>query len=230
MVRRAGSSQIPSVAAGSWSSALPRCTLAEGKGRRFIVATATAAGERSTARTCRPSPARAIESPPMPQPRSATEAIPARAKRSACRAATGRRVACSRPSGVNSIEEANSPNLSSARARSRDWVITAATSSGACPASRRRAPWLSESCSRYGGSEFSSAQPSLLRTGSRARATADSASAAREDMPCRLPAGHVPVRHARTSRMSFPRVWPCSSSSWARPISASGRICETPSG
>ena len=83
----------------------------------------------------------------MPQPRSATEATPARWKRSACIAATGRRVACSSPCGVNSMVFANSPNFSAARARRRDWVSTAETSSGEWPASRRRVETRSASFS-----------------------------------------------------------------------------------
>ncbi|BAS10119.1 hypothetical protein AHiyo4_35410 [Arthrobacter sp. Hiyo4] len=80
-------------------------------------------------------------------------------------AATVRRVACSSPACVKSMLRANSPNFSSALVRSRDWVRTAETSAGECPALRRAALSSKDLSSRYGPRDARSSQPSLVSSG-----------------------------------------------------------------
>ncbi len=174
-VRRAGSIQTPSTRSRSKASASRSSAADPGNADRFMVATATVTGSRSTAITSSPSAEAAIASPPMPQPRSAIVATPASRKRRACSAAIGRRVACSSPRGVSSIRSANSPNFSRPLARSRDWVSTAETSSGSCPAARSVAPSFRASASTYGGRVCSRSQPSGTSTRSRPAAKAVSA-------------------------------------------------------
>ncbi len=165
VVRRAGSSQTPSIPSSETEVASEWTTVALRNGIRFIVAQAAVASSISTAVTARSRDARAIASAPSPQPRSATWPIPASANRCACRAATVSRVACSRPAWVKIICRANSPNLASALVRSRDWVSTAETSSGEWPALRSAAVRRKASSSRYGPSDASSSQPSGVRIG-----------------------------------------------------------------
>ena len=86
---------------------------------------------------------------------------PAAWNRPACSAATRRRVACSSPACVNSMREANGPNLASAFVRSFDWLSTAATKPGGCPAARSaETVATTSSVDRHSGSESSSRSPS----------------------------------------------------------------------
>src|ERR1035437_519118 len=78
----------------------------------------------------------------------------------AWRAAISSLVACSRPSAVNNIPSANSPNFSWPLARSRDCVIAAATRSASKPAWRSPSPSDSADDSSYGRSDCSRPQPS----------------------------------------------------------------------
>ena len=115
----------------------------------------------STAVTFSSSAAMARASAPIPQPRSAMRVRPAAWNRPAWSAATRSLVACSRPDSVNSIRLANGPNLAAARARSFDWLSTAATRPGECPALRSSLTERSTSVvDSYGGSESSSRSPS----------------------------------------------------------------------
>ena len=96
-VRRAGSAKTASTpwprrSAMSSSVTSPRRTPASSKCRRLMAAAAAASWSRSTARIRRPRPA--------------TNEAPASRKRRAWWAATTRRVACSRPSRVKTMESA----------------------------------------------------------------------------------------------------------------------------
>src|SRR4029079_14193198 len=66
----------------------------------------------------------------------------------------------SRPSAVNSMPAAKSPNFSRPVALSRDWVNAAATRSGSNPAARSPSTSESAADSSYGGSDCSRPQPS----------------------------------------------------------------------
>jgi hypothetical protein len=90
-------------------------------------------GSASTAATVTPKAEVAIASDPIPQPRSWTVAMEAAAYRWAWVAATSSRVACSRPSAVNSIPSAKCANFARARSRSRCWVTSAAACSAGSP-------------------------------------------------------------------------------------------------
>ncbi len=116
----------------------------------------------SVASTLRPTPANARESAPIPHVRSATRVTPAATYRRAWCAATVRRVACSNPPGVKSMPSAKDTNFACARARSRDWVSAAATSSGSTPSRRSRSESAIVRPSSYGGSADSRAHPSGL--------------------------------------------------------------------
>ena len=144
-VRRAGSAKIastPSAASSPMSRSVtsPRRTSEPSKARRFAATAPAASGSMSTASTSMPRPAIAMASDPMPQPRSATRLAPQSRNRWACRAATTRRVACSRPSRVNTMCEAKGPNLARAAWRRASWVRTATTSSASRPEARRAEP------------------------------------------------------------------------------------------
>ena len=144
-VRRAGSAKIASIPSAASSSMLrsvtsPRRTSDPSKARRFAATAPAVSGLMSTASTFMPRPAIAMASDPMPQPRSATCVAPQSLKRWAWRAATTRRVACSRPSRVNTMWEAKGPNLARAAWRSASWVRTATTSSASRPEARRADP------------------------------------------------------------------------------------------
>ena len=118
----------------------PSRTSAPSKARRFAATAPAVSGSMSTASTFMPRPAIAMASDPMPQPRSATRVAPQSLKRCAWRAATTRRVACSRPSRVNTMWEANGPNFERAAWRRASWVRTATTSSASRPEARRADP------------------------------------------------------------------------------------------
>ena len=144
-MRRAGSAKIastPSSASSPMSRSVtsPRRTSEPSKARRFAATAPAASGSMSTASTSMPRPAIAMASDPMPQPRSATRLAPQSRNRWACRAATTRRVACSRPSRVNTMCEAKGPNLARAAWRRASWVRTATTSSASRPEARRAEP------------------------------------------------------------------------------------------
>src|SRR5699024_7670276 len=137
--------------------------------------------------------------PPMPQPRSATEEMPARRKRWACRAATGRRVACSRPAGVKSIESANSPNFARARDRSRDCVSTAETRSAEWPASRSRSEErrVGKECRARGGGGDHRTRAPRRRGGAGPHTTEASRGPRRGGACARGRRSHRAVTHAR---------------------------------
>ena len=174
-VRRAGSAKIastPSPASSSTSTSMtsPRRTCAPSKSRRFAATAPAASGSMSTASTSRPRPAIASASPPIPHPRSATRVAPLVRKRRAWRAATTRRVACSRPSRVNTMWVATGPNFLRAAWRNANWVTTAAASSASTPDARSAAPssrsgigWDSRRACR----DSSSSQPGEDRIGVR---------------------------------------------------------------
>ena len=165
VVRRAGSSQTPSIPSSETEVASEWTTVAFRNGMRFMVAQAAVVSSISTAVTVRSRDARAIASAPSPQPRSATWPMPASREPLRVPGRDVSRVACSRPAWVKIICRANSPNLASALVRSRDWVSTAETSSGEWPALRSEALSRKASSSRYGPSDASSSHPSGVRSG-----------------------------------------------------------------
>ena len=120
-VLRAGSANATSK--GPVSIAVASATItapARPSAARLASATATRSGSRSTPAQMMPARAVAIRSPPMPQPRSTTVRVEAAVSRAARWAATGRRVACSRPSGVKYIRAASVAELLLRPAAQRD--------------------------------------------------------------------------------------------------------------
>ena len=160
-VLRAGSANATSK--GPVSIAVASATItapARPSAARLASATATRSGSRSTPAQMMPARAVAIRSPPMPQPRSTTVRVEAAVSRAARWAATGRRVACSRPSGVKYIRAASSPNFSSALRRSVTWVRAAATWAGSDV--RRSSVWARSGSSGASAARASRCWPSSV--------------------------------------------------------------------